>query len=329
MQIKALGYIGVHAPSPSDWVEVGTHVLGFQLAHLCDEYATFRMDSRVQRVTVVPGTEGGIAFLGWEVADETSLGALVQQLDAHGISWREENAALAVQRGVRKLISFTDPDGNRLEAFHGASDAPMPFVPGRNISHFVTDPLGMGHIALTTGNIQSMLEFYGTVLEFSVSDWVEQPFRAHFFHINPRHHSLAVLNLGRPGVHHLMVELYQLDDVGQGYDRAQQQPGLVSVTLGRHSNDLMTSFYVNTPSKFLIEYGWGGMNIDPASWTPRELTEGPSLWGHERSWLPPEGRAEALRLRLKAAEAGLRQPVQVLPGNFRDTRLEDSQVGQT
>ncbi len=24
----------------------------------------------------------------------------------------------------------------------------------------------------------------------------------------------------------------------------------------------MTSFYVRSPSKFLIEYGWGGRNID-------------------------------------------------------------------
>ena len=53
-------------------------------------------------------------------------------------------------------------------------------------------------------------------------------------------------------MHHLMMEFYSLDDVGQGYDIAQQEDRVVA-KFGRHSNDLMTSFYMRTPSKFLIE----------------------------------------------------------------------------
>jgi hypothetical protein len=40
------------------------------------------------------------------------------------------------------------------------------------------------------------------------------------------------------------------------------------------------------------------------------------LWGHDRDWLPPERRAEARALRLRAAADGLREPVQVLDGNY-------------
>ena len=89
-------------------------------------------------------------------------------------------------------------------------------------------------------------------------------------------------------MHHLMVELFSLDDVGQCYDIALTQEDRVSVTLGRHTNDFMTSFYAKTPSSFMIECGWGGREIDPATWQPVEMHDGPSLWGHERVWLPPK-----------------------------------------
>jgi hypothetical protein len=38
------------------------------------------------------------------------------------------------------------------------------------------------------------------------------------------------------------------------------------------------------------------------------------MWGHERLWMPPEGRAEARKLRIKAAASGLRKPVNVIEG---------------
>lgn len=313
--ITALGYVGVRAPSPSDWLEMGTKLLGLQVTACCDEYATFRMDERVQRLTVVPGSEGGVAFLGWEVEDAAALSRLCVALEQAGVSWQFETGELKQLRGVTELISFADPCGNRLEAYWGALSASTPFVPGRTISGFVTGSLGLGHIALTVSDLEPMLVFYRDVLQFRLSDWVVHPFPVHFFHVNARHHSFAMVGTGVNGVHHLMLELFQLDDVGQGYDRALLEPGLLSVTLGRHSNDLITSFYLNTPSKFLLEYGWGGLNLDDETWETRELVEGPSIWGHERSWLPPEGRQEALRMRLKAADDGIRAPVHVLPGN--------------
>jgi len=61
-----------------------------------------------------------------------------------------------------------------------------------------------------------------------------------------------------------MVELFSLDDVGQGYDVAIADDR-VNLTLGRRTNDFMTSFYAKTPSSFMLECGWGGREIDPAS----------------------------------------------------------------
>ena len=164
-----------------------------------------------------------------------------------------------------------------------------------------------------------MMAFYVGVLGFGLSDYIEKPFRAYFFHVNARHHSLALIETGKNGMHHLMVELCSLDDVGQCYDIAQMEEGRVSVTLGRHTNDFMTSFYAKTPSSFMIECGWGGREIDPATWQPVEMHDGPSLWGHERVWLPPEDRVVAREMRMRAASSGLRAPAQAMEGNDRPT----------
>jgi hypothetical protein len=117
-------------------------------------------------------------------------------------------------------------------------------------------------------------------------------------------------------VHHMMVELYSFDDVGQGYDLALGEPERIGVTLGRHSGDYVTSFYTWNPSGFLVEYGWGGQLIDDSMWTPFERKFGPSLWGHERRWMSAEKKEESRRLCIEAAEAGERRPVQVLEGNY-------------
>ena len=52
------------------------------------------------------------------------------------------------------------------------------------------------------------------------------------------------------------------------------------MTLGRHTNDRMTSFYVRTPSGFEIEYGTGGLLVDDATWVVRPYDAG-SVWGHK------------------------------------------------
>jgi catechol 2,3-dioxygenase-like lactoylglutathione lyase family enzyme len=170
---------------------------------------------------------------------------------------------------------------------------------------------------LTVERLDDVLPFYRDVLGFRLSDYILKPFKAFFFHLNPRHHSLAFIETGKNGIHHMMVELFSLDDVGQAYDIALTEPDSIGSTFGRHTNDYMTSFYSWSPSGFMVEYGWGGRLVDPDNWTAEEYTTGPSLWGHDRAWLPEDKRADARAMRMKLAADGVRQPVQVLEGNYQ------------
>lgn len=314
---QALGYVGVRAKDLGDWASYGSGLLGLQRIDKSQRTLAFRMDDRKQRIIVDADGGEGIGFFGWEVADAAALDELAARLERAEVDVIAESRALADTRRVGGLISFRDPSGNRLEAFYGAEIDETPFSPGRSISGFRTGPLGLGHAVLTVENIDAVMPFYVDLLGFALSDYMQKPFRAYFFHINARHHSLALIETGRNGMHHLMVELFSLDDVGQSYDIALSQQEHVSVTLGRHTNDLMTSFYAKTPSSFMVECGWGGREIDPPTWQPFELKDGPSLWGHERVWLPPADRDVARSMRMRAAAAGLRAPVQVMDGNYK------------
>jgi 2,3-dihydroxybiphenyl 1,2-dioxygenase len=317
MPIQALGYAGFGSSALDDWRQFGTGLVGLQAVERGNSQLSFRMDDRRQRIVIDRAMPDGARFFGWEVADAADLEALAARLERAGVTVTAEPRALADARRVRGLISFSDPAGNRLEAFYGAQIDDTPFSPGRSISGFRTGPLGLGHAVLTVENIDPMMAFYVDVLGFRLSDYILKPFRAYFFHINGRHHSLAMIETGKSGMHHLMVELFSLDDVGQAYDIALTEPDRVSVTLGRHTNDFMTSFYVKSPSSFMIECGWGGREIDPANWQPVEMFDGPSLWGHERVWLPPDDRKVAREMRMRAAAEGRRAPVQVMEGNYQ------------
>ncbi|WP_316165843.1 MULTISPECIES: VOC family protein [unclassified Bradyrhizobium] len=308
MEITALGYIGIKSSQAEQWGRMATKLLGMQRVDRAASVQAYRMDDRKQRLIVDGSGDGGLAVMGWEVGDAAALARLASRLDDNGVKVARGSQALADERHVSELICFQDPAGNTIEVFWGAAVASDPFRPGRPISGFRTGPLGMGHVVLNVENVEPLLRFYRDLLGFKVSDFGLTPYKLYFFHVNGRHHSFAMVGSGRRTLHHFMVELGSLDDVGQGYDLAQLDDGRVAYTLGRHTNDHMTSFYVNTPSGFFIEYGWGGRVIDPATWQPHETFDGPSLWGHERLYLPDEQRKRMRDMRLSAAARGVRVP---------------------
>ncbi|MEG3125957.1 VOC family protein [Sphingomonas sp. GB1N7] len=311
MELLALGYIGIRSAHLDDWSNYATGLLGMQPIDVTAGARAFRMDDRKQRLVISADDGDTIGFIGWEVADAAALGRLGAELEAAGVQVDNATRGLADQRRVADLIIFHDPAGNRLEAFHSAEIAREKFIPGRPISGFKTGPLGMGHVVLNVPDVEAMLPFYRDLLGFRVTDYGLTPYKLYFFHLNSRHHSFAMVGSGKNSFHHFMVELFSLDDVGQGYDLAQLEEGRVAYTLGRHTNDHMTSFYSNTPSGFFVEYGWGAREIDPATWQAHETFDGPSFWGHERLYMPEDQRARLRNMRLDAAARGIRAPLAV------------------
>ncbi len=306
MRIQSLGYMVIGSDLLEPWDDFATRLLGMQRVDRGSTMRAFRMDDRSQRLLV--SRNASPATIGWEVADALALEVLATRLEGAGTRVVRGARALAGERQVADLITFTDPQGTALEAFHGPVRGDTPFAPARPISGFRTGALGMGHAVLHVVDADALVPFYHDVLGFDVTDWSRHPYPLYFFHMNQRHHSFAMVGSGRVGLHHFMVELGSLDDVGQGHDVARMEPDRLAYGLGRHSNDYMTSFYANTPSGFFVEYGWGARTIEPTTWQPHETHDGPSYWGHERFHLPEDARARMRTLAMDAAARGVRAP---------------------
>jgi 2,3-dihydroxybiphenyl 1,2-dioxygenase len=278
--INELSYIGFASPHHADWNTFGPEVLGAQLAEPGPDGAVrLRVDDRDARIVIHPGETERLAYLGWDVGDAAGLADTAARLATAGIEVSDEPDAAALRR-TDAVMSFADPFGFRHELSHGLA-AGEEFVPGRAISGFVTAVGGLGHVVLIVPDLEAATDFYCGVLGFRISDDVEQGVHLRFLHCNPRHHTIALAQApGMVGMHHLMLEVGSIDDVGSGLDVVNQRKLPLAMSLGRHTNDHMTSFYVRTPSGFEIEYGTGGRLVNDATWEIGHY-DSQSVWGHK------------------------------------------------
>jgi extradiol dioxygenase len=270
--IRNLAYIGFTSPTADEWRSFGPEVLGAELAaDGTDGAVRLRVDDAVHRITIHPGERNDLAYLGWEVDD---LDGTIATVEAAGLTVKDD--------------AFVDPFGFRHELVT-AVERGAPFTPGRPMAGFVTGEQGLGHVVLIVPDLAAGVAFFTDVLGFRTSDTVEDGVSLQFLHCPghaARHHTVALASApGMVGIHHLMLEVTTLDDVGTALDIVNQREMRLAMTLGRHTNDLMTSFYVRTPSGFEIEYGTGGLVVDDDTWEVAEH-HSQSIWGHK----PPAER---------------------------------------
>src|SRR3984885_12454852 len=288
--IRSLGYLRISATDVAAWREFGVRVLGMVEGRGPEEGAVYlRMDDFPARLIIVPGTEDRLLASGWEVADQQTLTEVAHILSAADVPVKAGDEAELADRRVGGLLHADDPSGNSLEIFCGAILDNRPAISPYG-NRFVTGDQGLGHVVLPVAGDQETLSFYTDLLGFRLRDSMRMPGEffgrpgeqvwMRFLGCCPRHHSLALAPMSpAAGIAHLMIEVATLDDVGRALDRCTRRQAPLSSTLGRHANDLMVSFYVQTPGGFDIEYGTDGLTVDDSTWVARESTA-VSQWGH-------------------------------------------------
>ena len=289
MSVSCLGYVGFKAADLGAWSTFATEVLGLMPTASPDDSLRFRTDAQSWRLSVEAGLEDDIDFVGFEVSGRDAMEALASRLTAAGVVLGNDDPALAAARGVTGLVSCRDPQGLRVEIFYGPTERhEQPFASTTGVSGFVTGEEGIGHVVLTTADIAASRAFYQDLLGFSLSDIIRMPIgpgmaiEMEFYHCNPRHHTLALVPVPAPKrLHHFMLQVNTLDEVGFALERAQASGTPITATLGRHTNDHMISFYARTPSGFEVEYGYGARTVDQATWRVARH-DAPSAWGHKR-----------------------------------------------
>jgi biphenyl-2,3-diol 1,2-dioxygenase len=299
-RVTQLGYLGIEVSDVPGWGRFATNVLGLASSGIDPDGTLFlRMDENHHRFALYRGGRDDLAYAGWETQDEASLRAIAERLESQGVRVTWGSAAEARQRRVMGLIKLQDPSGVATEVYYGPLvEAERPFRSPRAIGGFEAGRLGLGHIVLSVDDYEASLRFYRDGLGLLISDFIELEMgpagstMVAFLHCGPRHHSIAIAQFPAPKrLHHFMLQLRDMDDVGNTYYLCQDQRVPIASSLGRHTNDHMLSFYMQTPSGFQVEYGYGGRMIDDDVWEV-QMHRSPSVWGHR----PPDATplAEAI-----------------------------------
>lgn len=291
--LSNLAYVVFNASDLNQWEDFAVQVLGLQVGERTEQMLSLRMDEMAQRIVIEKGAGDDISAAGWQLDTLGDLTAFVAGLRSKGIAVKEGDDALRRSRKVEALFHCTDPNGYRHEFTVGPTHAPIsrafnsPLLVGGG---FETGNLGVGHILTISQDYAASVKFYTEVLGLRISDYIRDAetfpgitVDATFFHsATGRHHSLATTCMPLPKIlHHFMIQVRSLDDVGLAYDRAQKAGVPIIATTGHHPNDHMVSFYMATPSGFGLEYGWGGVVIEDDEWNIRNYSQ-LSDWGHKQ-----------------------------------------------
>lgn len=285
--LKNLNYLIFGSRCLAEWQTFFTDFLGMQVQAQADGSLKARMDEQAYRFIVLPDDAEDLWAAGFQVNSRDELRAFEKHLQSHGIEYVRGSRAELESRQVEDMIWFTDPQGLRIEAVCGPLElcepARLPLIPGG----FVTGEQGFGHIAITAADLELCEHFYKEILGFRLSDYIVQdiqgfPVKFTFFHINPRHHTLALAGVPSPQrMHHFMVQVRDMDNVGRARERAVEQEIPIHMEIGRHPNDRMLSFYAMTPSETNVEFGTDGLEIHDESGWEVKTYDSISAWGHK------------------------------------------------
>lgn len=293
MKIIGLGYAVIGARDISAWRSFARDLLGMSVIDGPAGALYLKMDDRHHRYLILPTDRDCLLASGWDVADEADFEKAQSAARAAGLNIHLGSAEQCALRKCRSFFSIVDPSGNTIEVSWGPVSAFTRFVSPIGV-RFVTGDLGMGHVVLPAPQFDATLAFWRTVMGFERSDFInydmgpdKPPVRICFLHCNnPRQHSVALAEMPSPyACDHILVEVDSIDDVGHCLYRAEDQKVPLRVSLGRHINDEMLSFYMISPGGFSVEYGAGGKRV--ADWSKTQVFEATrgSHWGHR--FVPP------------------------------------------
>lgn len=282
-----LGYLVLEVPDPSALAPVFAGIVGLVPgAPTATGAATWRNDRRAHRVIVAKGAANDAVTVGVEAVDVTAFEATVARLERFGAGVVEADGS---ERRVQRLARTTAPWGVEVEVVAGLADDLEPFSSPAAPGGFLTGGVGFGHAVFATTAFDESHAFLTEGLGFGQSDWLETEIapgidlEVRFYHCNRRHHSIALARAPfelPQRLHHVMFELNQRDDVGAAFDRAWESGLAIPNGLGRHDNDRMFSFYLQSPAGFQIEVGHGARVITEP-WQDNRRYGRISAWGHQ------------------------------------------------
>lgn len=282
-----LGYLVLEVPDPDSLHPVFADVVGLVAGERTASGArTWRNDERANRLIVQAGPANDAVAVGFEAVDAEAFDTTVARLQELGLDVVEGDGT---ERRVQRLVRTTARWGIDVEVVLQLAKAATPFSSALVPGGFLTKHVGFGHVVFATTAFDESVALLTDGLGFGQSDWLEMEIaegielEVRFYHCNARHHTVALAKAPfdlPQRLHHIMFELNERDDVGAAFDRVWAAELPIPNGLGRHDNDGMFSFYLQTPAGFQVEVGHGAKVVSD-DWNENRRYDRISAWGHQ------------------------------------------------
>jgi catechol 2,3-dioxygenase-like lactoylglutathione lyase family enzyme len=220
------------------------------------------------------GSSVGCRKISFEIAPGTDLNDTARDLDQNGIRSERSNDPAP---GIAHTLTFSDPKGTQVELFTTWN----PLVNGAQPKGAAA--VKLGHLAYLAPDLQKILEFYGGVLGFRVSDWIGDFFL--FMRCSPDHHTVNFIRDERARMHHIAFELADVVHLKEACDvlaknkidiiwgPVRHGPGHNIATYHRNPDDQVVEFFCELDQMKDEELGY----FDPRPWH-RDKPQRPKVW---------------------------------------------------
>jgi catechol 2,3-dioxygenase-like lactoylglutathione lyase family enzyme len=285
IQVTRIGHATLETPDLDRQIEYFTDVVGLVPAERQNGRAFLATKLGDLAVVLEKGTEAKCARISFQAAAATDFDHLRRGLEAEGVRCDMRSDPCP---GIPRALTFADPKGTIVEVFTTAT--PFPRKPTAGIG-----PIKLGHLAFTVDEPKAFADFYGRVLGFRLSDWIEDWFV--FLRCGPDHHTINFVQGKTTRMHHIAFELKDWAQVQNACDflggrnipiiwgPGRHGPGHNIFTYHRNPDDQIVELFTELDKMLDESLGY----FDPRPWH-RDRPQRPKVWepGTPRDiWGPP------------------------------------------
>jgi catechol 2,3-dioxygenase-like lactoylglutathione lyase family enzyme len=285
IKAKRFGYVTFETPDVDRQIAYFTEIAGLVLAERVNGRAYLATKLGDLVVQLEAGDTARCARLAFQVDPETDFKDVQKGVEAEGLRCQSRNDPAP---GISQVLSFEDPKGTVCEVF--AKQTPI----GKPQAVAGIGPIKLGHLAFVVPDPKPFAEFYGRVLGFRVSDWIQDWFV--FMRCGPDHHTINFVSGKRTRMHHVAFELKDWGQVQSACDFLGSKKIPIIWGPGRHGPGHNVYTYHRNPDDQIIEMfteldkmldetlGY----FEPRPWH-RDHPQVPKVWGGLPTdiWGPP------------------------------------------
>jgi catechol 2,3-dioxygenase-like lactoylglutathione lyase family enzyme len=286
IKLLRLGHATFETPDIEKAIEHHTQVIGLSLAGRDGKRAFLATRTGQLAVELQQDLQSRCTRLAFEVPATADFADIRRELQQHGVASEERNDPVP---GLSKVLSFQDPKGTGIELFRDWS-----YV-GNEQQVVGAGVFKLGHIAFFVPEPQAMVEFYGKVLGFRISDWIGDFFV--FMRCNADHHTVNFIKGDKINMHHIAYEVRDFSHLQSACDVLGQRkipiawgptrlgPGHNVAIFHRDHDDWNIEFYAELDQMKDEELGY----FDPRPWH-RDRPQRPKVWDNAvvaQIWGPP------------------------------------------